>query len=479
MRNHLRVNGNLKTPSRPGSTGTRSTWEDTIGEEDYSAIFREQFCVAASELAGHMDTDLQNLGILYEGILMTGTLTTEFKTKRSKYGFARGTIAAQVENKDIEAGLVTPSLFGKGQLLFVVRKADRAEASRLMSAGYRFAQTDQVSDQLARSMQINRQDLIDTVERLRDYCQRGSCMPSPGTYLACFALRAAFKTSGGSWDILVPKTNLCQLPMVALSSRHLELWQIDLLAQMDGLSVNQCIEHLRNQVRNRSDQKSEFMLHVLTKIAVLVKEVPEPFFQQAVFAARPIKTQRHVAGDGVPSQATIFAFCIIPDVHIASVKSDVLRYTPLSFFKCQQRVHAGSPDHAILAGKNHREFGSLLAQQKELSTLSVSSRRGSILAPRHVRGVRMWLSKNSSPRHPDVQPDNSSEKGLVSAAVRDDDNSCSNAFGGILVRKDIAVNSDVELKELGTTTEAGVAATEEPTFADELFKITSSKWQKS
>lgn len=211
MRNHLRVNGNLKTPSRPGSTGTRSTWEDTIGEEDYSAIFREQF--------------------------------TEFKTKRSKYGFARGTIAAQVENKDIEAGLVTPSLFGKGQLLFVVRKADRAEASRLMSAGYRFAQTDQVSDQLARSMQINRQDLIDTVERLRDYCQRGSCMPSPGTYLACFALRAAFKTSGGSWDILVPKTNLCQLPMVALSSRHLELWQIDLLAQMDGLSVNQCIEH--------------------------------------------------------------------------------------------------------------------------------------------------------------------------------------------------------------------------------------------
>ena len=159
-------------------------------------------------------------------------------------------------------------------------------------------------------------------------------------------------------------------------------------------------------------------------------------------------------------------------------------YTPFSFFKCQQRVYTGCPDHAVLARRNHREFSSLLARQRELASTDPLSKRGSFSAPVSVRVIRMWpFSKNTSPRDTIMQPDNSSEKELVQIPSGEKNNA-SHAFGGIMVSQDITVNansksdSQLELGDLGVRSEAGVAATEQPTFADELFKITSSKWQR-
>ena len=488
MKNHLRSNGSSKTPTRPGSSESRSTWEEVNGEDDYSAIFREHFCVAASDLADHLDTSLPDLGVLYEEILMTGTLIAELRTKRTKIGGSKDTLTAQVTTKpaDIEAGLVIPSLFGRGQLLFVVRKVDKAEASRLMNVGYRFAHTDQVSDLLARSMQIKRTDLVNTVEKLRMYCQREPCIPPAGTYLACFALRPAVKASNGNWDILVPKANPCRLPMVCLSLEQLEPWQLQFLGRLDGFSLTQCMQYLSSKASEDSSKENEFIKELRNKVVALIDEVPETFFRQAIFSARPVRTECIFLGDDVPSQATVMAFCIIPDVHTASVRSGTLMYTPFSFFKCQQRVYTGCPDHAVLARRNHREFGSLLARQRELASTDPSSKRASFVPPVSVHVVRMWpFSKNASPRDTVMQPDNSSEKQLVQIPSQGEENNTSHAFGGIMVSQDITVNansrsdSQLELRDLGVRSEAGVAATEQPTFADELFKITSSKWQRS
>ena len=485
MKNHLRSSGNSNTPTRSGSSESRSTWE-VNGEDDYSAIFREHFCVAASDLADHLDTSLPDLGVLYEEILMTGTLIAELRTRRTKIGGSKDTLTAQVATKpaDIEAGLVIPSLFGRGQLLFVVRRVDKAEASRLMHVGYRFAQADQVSDLLARSMQIKRTDLVNTVEKLRTYCQREPCVPPAGTYLACFALRPAVKASNGNWDILVPKANPCQLPMVCLSSEQLEPWQSQLLGRLDGFSLTQFVQYLSSKASEGLSKENEFIKELRNKVVALIDEVPETFFRQAIFSARPVRTECIVLGDDVPSQATVMAFCIIPDVHTASVRSCTLMYTPFSFFKCQQRVYTGCPDHAVLARRNHREFSSLLARQRELASTDPLSKRGSFSAPVSVRVIRMWpFSKNTSPRDTIMQPDNSSEKELVQIPSGEKNNA-SHAFGGIMVSQDITVNansksdSQLELGDLGVRSEAGVAATEQPTFADELFKITSSKWQR-
>ncbi|OCK80063.1 hypothetical protein K432DRAFT_280531, partial [Lepidopterella palustris CBS 459.81] len=364
MRNHLYATGGQKIPSQHNSMESRSTWEEVAKEEDYSTVFREHFCVAASDLADNLDIPLQHLGVLYEDILTTGTVTAEFRTKIARTSSPISTAQAETRSVDIEAGLTAPPLFGKGQVLFLVREVSRAEASRLISLGYRFAYTNQVSDILARSMQIKRQDVINTIARLRAYGQRRLCATPVGTYFACFALRPTMKTSNGAWDILVPKANPCRLPMVSLSPEQLPSWQMHFLGEMDGFSVNQCIQHLSNKASDKANAEKDFTHCVLARIVALIDEVPEPFFRHAIFSARPIKTECHLPGNNFPNQATIMAFCIIPDVH-GSVKSDNLKYTPFSFFKCQQRIRNGCPDHAILARRNHTEFGSLLAYQKE------------------------------------------------------------------------------------------------------------------
>lgn len=57
-------------------------------------------------------------------------------------------------------------------------------------------------------------------------------------------------------------------------------------------------------------------------------------------------------------------------------------------------------------------------------------------------------------------------------------------FGGIMVSSDTTVEVSakqeltMELQEMGLKTEAGVGASEQPTYVDELFQITSQKWRQ-
>ena len=54
-----------------------------------------------------------------------------------------------------------------------------------------------------------------------------------------------------------------------------------------------------------------------------------------------------------------------------------------------------------------------------------------------------------------------------------------------MVSSDVIVDSNVkehghmEMQDLGLTSEAGVGGEEAPTYADELFKMTSARWQRA
>ncbi|KAF2083843.1 hypothetical protein K490DRAFT_50619, partial [Saccharata proteae CBS 121410] len=198
MRTHLRAVGSLKDPSKPGSSQIRTPFDEdyTKPEIDYSVIFRSLFVSAAADLAEALNTSIHNLGKLWDDILMTGTKDPE----------------------DVESAvsIPAPTLFGRGQLLFVVRQISREEASRLVASGYRFATLDQVGDIVMRSMQIPRTKLQETIKSLQDYTSQRDGLPNAGTFLALFALRPAVKPSTGSWDVLISKDELGHLPKVQL-----------------------------------------------------------------------------------------------------------------------------------------------------------------------------------------------------------------------------------------------------------------------
>ncbi|KAJ9642540.1 hypothetical protein H2199_004921 [Coniosporium tulheliwenetii] len=481
MRSHLRAIGSLKDSPLPGSHGSRSGFEDYSGDGDYSLVFREHFCVAAAELADHVHTPLQKMGTLYDQIMMTGTLKAEFRGGLMRRNHKNANAA------DVESGIKLPALFGRGQLLFVVRRVDRAEASRLMSSGYRFANMEQVGDIMARAMQVPRAELAATVNDLRTFTQRSEeASPAPGTYLACFALKPAVKTSNSNWDVLVSKDYPSQLPKVLLSADPLQPWQLQIMNGLDGLTVNQCIQRLSSMAsESQVDAEKAFIRSVHQQTLALTQVIPEPFFRQAVFSSTPVEIHSQ-SSSASNSRATLMAFCVIPDVHTASIRStSTLVYLPWSFFKCQQRCHKASTDHAILARRIYTEFGNVVTHQKETDSFS-SSRRDSLANQPNARTTRFWpftsKTRNFGASN-NFKPDNISETELVETRSRHDGEG-GHAFGGIMVSQDVTVDagtkedSRIELRNLGTKSEAGVAATEMPIFADKLFSITSARWQR-
>ena len=184
--------------------------------------------------------------MLYNGIMMTGSLATDFQPKKSFRLPSRG---GEKRGADVEAGIIS-TMFGRGQLLFLVRTVDKAQVARLMTAGYRFAQPNHVGDIIARSMAVPQNEMLNTVDRLQKYAQQCAEAPlesSTCTYLACFAMRASVNKANGSWEVLVPIDSPFQLPQVELTQDPLKPWQQKILTRLDGLSVNQCLSWLNNK----------------------------------------------------------------------------------------------------------------------------------------------------------------------------------------------------------------------------------------
>jgi hypothetical protein len=481
MRSHLRAVGIMKDrSSRPSSSGSLNASEDGEVGGDYSVIFREYFCVAADELAATLDIPLTDLGVLYNGILTTGS--------NGKEGYGR----KKMEMVDLESGASYPRMFGRGQLLFVVRSVDKIEAARLKSAGYRFAAVNNVTPIIAQAMRAPHADIVDTMDRLRLYSQPREHLDTvAGTYLACFAIRAAVKAANHSWEILVPTDQPGELPKVALSQGPLLPWQQDRLAKIDGLSISQSITYLNNTASECGIvSEKAFLERLLDQITVLTRQVPEDFFKHAVFCAQPVAAPG-LGDDRSGSAPQIYAFCIIPDVHTASVKSTSVTYIPLTFFQCIQRVYKRSPDHAILAQRIHREFGAILSHK---DVAAYNTRRVSARNDRRVARLSMpsiSFSKTGSPRDSPIPGgDFDSVEKASSEKVSNDTKRSESivappplAFGGIMVSSDTKVevhttDGSTELEDLGSRAEAGVATSEAPTYVDELFRIASSRWQR-
>ncbi|KAF2100668.1 hypothetical protein NA57DRAFT_37426 [Rhizodiscina lignyota] len=496
MRSHLRSMGSLKnTPAnaRPHSPSTRSVFEDATGvEEDYSVIFREHFCVAAAELAEHLQTRMPDLGVLYSDIMMTGSMAPEFMPRGRRPGVAPG----KSRPSDVEEGMIHGAMFGRGQLLFLVREVDRPEASRLMAAGYRFAAISQVEQQNARSMQVPQAEFTANIKHLRSYCATNAVEQTSGTFIACFAMRAAVKTTHGSWEVLVPKDDLKNLPRVEITPGSLKNWHQRVMGRLDGMTVNQCMKYLGDRATDApDDEERSFTKRLLLCIAELQEIVPERFFEYAIFSSKPVIGPE----SGVQGPATTYAFCIIPDVHSSSIKhaNDTLTYTPFSFFKSSQRVYKNSPDHAYLAQRIHREFASILAA-KEANKLNGNGTRPHSFATHSSQSQpkRKWLfAKNDGSGRTSRRPSSSKEADSASQRYlfkKGDDGESglsspqpTHPWGGIMVSSDVIVDSNVkeeshmEMQDLGLVTEAGVGGEEQPTYADELFKITSARWQRA
>jgi hypothetical protein len=435
-----------------------------------TATFREMFCVTAQDIARTMETRLQNLGYLFEEVLPTGTLLTKTLFKDTTNN--KNIIAADVAEvqKDIEAGTANPILFGRGQLLVLTRKVDSDEASRLQNIGFRFANMDHVGEQLARSLQIARDDLHRLVSRLESYCDREPNVPRQGTYLASFLLQPSPVLNG--LDVVVTRQNPDRLPMVKIAGGELNTTELRLLSAFNGLTLDECLTRISQRSVSITNEYY-FLEKFRTKIQELMRVVPESVLRNSIFSSQQLDIAHGTAGKNDLLQATVFAFCGIREVYNQSLQSPKLQFVPLSFFKTNLRAYPGSPDHGILAHRNHTEFSALLTSPPEIG--STASRPG-------ARWTDIFRTKSLSVSETSINPDSSSEKGLVpmSPVSMENVNNSSHPFGGIMVSQEVTISEDqkhgsaMELRELGFKSGAGVGDVEQLTMADRLMSITSS-----
>lgn len=380
MRNHIN-HASTSSGFRSKSIDVKFGGDNDEPLEDYSIIFRELFCIAAAELADQLNQPLENVGVLFDEILSTGQNGYKARSRHSTSGLV-----------DLERAAMEPQLLGRGQLLFLTKRASSRDAENLQNAGYRFAGIHNVVDILARSMQINAYDLAGQLVSMRDYAKETSLL-EPGVHMAYFAIRAS--VSGG-FDVLVPRKARSQLPTMQLPFKNLEKWQIDFLSQFGGLSVTECLERFKSKshLPSLSQKEEEFARKFHDTLQDFRDEINDPSFLEALLVATAVSAPcRGIDEDSNPRQAMLISFRSIVPIH-SRFLDPKFEYVPLAFFRVQQHVHKNSPDHAVFARKIHREFGPILNQPH----LDVSDKETGLLSPNSFR----WGGSNRSLSEKDV-----------------------------------------------------------------------------
>jgi len=442
---------------------------------DYTTLFKELFCLAASDLADSIQIPLEGIGVLFEQIMSTGL----GKPKTKVQSLFRRSNPTTFDNAGAEQGLGVP-VFGRGQLLFLVRQVPKPESSRLQAVGYRFATVSNAVDFLSRSMEVRRTDLLLRLKGMQDFVS-GERILNSGVNLACFALRPLFHRG---FDVLVRKNARNMLPSCPLPISKLDQWQLDMLAEMNNWTVATCLERLRGKCLFGTQNEQNFNRQLYEGISELSDQIDNPFFSEARLVARPLPAPWGW------DETFVIAFRVITTAHeYSSLLTNQYEFAPLRFFLCQQHTYKNSPDNAIFARRIHREMAAIAGCSRHRHTEDLKSRRNSGRPSfRRAQSAHSQGTTGSSPGRKSknwsrmitgcgvMTHDNLSEKQLVQVKS-------GQRLGGVLVSNQIDVDITevsmesqspaVEMRSLPVfKAEAGVGDEEVETFAEKLLAIT-------
>ena len=483
IRNHLRHSHLFKTDDPSSLSENRTLAIQATDEVEYSTLFKKLFLVAANELANTIQEPLTNLGVLFDDILNTGT-TSRLKIGAGKY-FKSSLPTSTSDLNSAEQGHV-PMTFGRGQVLFAVRKVSKMESMHLQASGFRFASVSNIMDLLAKSMEVTKGEIDLYLTKMRKYVETERTLDR-GVHLGCFALRPLLHRG---FEILIEKDAKNMLPTAPLPLDGLDKWQLDILIQMDNWTVASCLEQLPIRVSCSNSREQTFARQLLNGIEALATHIDTPFFQDARLVARPFETPC-CATAPESGQATLIAFRILTSVHERTLISYNYVFGSLRFFICQQHTKKDSKVNQIFARKLHREFAGVTERLPTKRTTvrpyrysfykahygykqqrSVSGRIKSWPSQLRSVGSRLTIYNSNSSSQTAVEGSRSSQDVLVRAPAQ--------TLGGIQVSSDINIDvkeirrtgsKDVEMATIGYFSEVGLDE-EAETFAEKLVSLT-------
>ena len=318
---------------------------------NFSAIFKQLFCVAAQQLANVVHEPLEKLGVLFEEPLETGMshLTKQEKTFQTIRNLSHSSKQVDIE-RDTSS---LPQAFGRGKYLFLNRRLTKSDIARFAAHGYRFGSIQQVSELLARNMEVSDDRIRSRLERMK-LCTSLEHLPPPGVHLACFVLRPSVYKS---FDVLVPEKTQNQLPYTSLQIDRLNEWQSALLQRFDEWMIKEILKTLINETGSiEAERDFRWQLHSsFIRLIDIVGDTDS--MMNAVFSAKQIQTPyRLTEGIQGPSACTLVTVRLMNTIH-AKATWRAMTYIPLSFFSAQQQIDTIGPDYEGFARRLKMEFG--------------------------------------------------------------------------------------------------------------------------
>ncbi|KAI5457240.1 hypothetical protein BGZ63DRAFT_427961 [Mariannaea sp. PMI_226] len=339
---------------------------------NYDVIFRELFCLAASALSDRLRDPITSVGVLWDEILPTGAIGKRARTQLQKNMSRKSSTdhgsLAENHGGDVEKGThLWDQEYARGSLMFLVRRVETdRDAEKYVSAGYRFAETQQVSGIIRTSMQIKSPGFEQKLRDMATYTTRQQ-QSHAGVQLGFFAIRARPNSLG--FEIMVRKAARQMLPSVALPILSLRAWHIQFLRRFEHMKVSEILRILTGQETISQNPKEEnFAGQFAESIQRLRDWTQEPLFDEATLTTTVVELPSRE--DESSGQPCMIAMRLMIPIH-SSLSSPTCEFVPLSFFKMHQVPAKFGQE---FTRGIHEEFGSII--KKSAANADVPEDRG-------------------------------------------------------------------------------------------------------
>ncbi|CCF48572.1 hypothetical protein NDA10_006039 [Ustilago hordei] len=189
------------------------------------ADFRDRFIDAAYHLAHELDIPFEEIGVLYDHVLPTGTRSEGNSSNPNNLIPDKFTPSRQFADDESSINGPVPSIFGEGNdqeegaMLFLVRELPNSAASteRFRQMGYRMTETRFLAGVLADRVAVQKDEMEPLLDSLKVYAKRGTrpVVQPGGVYCGLFGVRASTSKEGGL-DVLVYNFARHQIPAYRL-----------------------------------------------------------------------------------------------------------------------------------------------------------------------------------------------------------------------------------------------------------------------
>ncbi|KAI4721755.1 hypothetical protein E4T48_01950 [Aureobasidium sp. EXF-10727] len=447
------------------AASSRSSIYDEESYHDSTVLFREGYCVAASDLAAQLQVPLvDGLGPLYDQVLGTGLLTA----------FHHGIKALD------NGGPQQLTIFEKGQLLFYTRRLSPPELDHYTAVGFRFAPLNRVEGAIANTMQIPIGLLAIQMQRVQDFAYRTSvpCPPKQGTFFVCLAALARVRDS---FRVLVPIDRQDELPDVQVSPYNMNSRQLNWLKRYNDWTAEKLIWHIKLKEQNwntlNDDEEKAFLIMLRTALASLATKIGERWLMDLVFCAEPIAIRYGANKAQRDGMTMVFGFTRLVDIHQPARKLPAgLTLASWDLVRMRQHYYPGCNDQGRIRREVHAEFGALLTKHEE-----VVRSEGQRVRSHKFGRTRSACSDDSGVLKQDSWLEDrhvEARRGSIDSIVGHPQ-----PWGGILATTDTVIEgvskTGIELRNLTPQVTAGASAmvvTKEPkTFVDLLYDQAKSR----